>query len=613
MSGALPDVGQGGRAAGAAGTGGAAEAVRAEVTRLPPELTARLAGAERALTVTGTAGRAAPDGTVPVRTAFGEVSVRPGGAVPADRPVSIVIAPQPGLTEAGLARRPLPATVLVPKDATHRPGPPRVAEPSVTVRLSLPLPTAGARPVAGPRPVPGPPGAAAQAGPPPGASAAASAAQAGTAAGPGGVAAPAQGGQAGTPAVGQPVLPVSAAGAPVPGGAPGAPVPGGPALPTVAPGADGARPLPGTAGPQSTGGPQGIAPGAGPGTGSAAGRSGPGVGAPAGGAIPAADAGTALLRTAPPPAATGHGAPADRVAPLPGARPAAAGTGIASDTGSGTASRGGPAGAAARAGVPGAPSLSAPAALTLGASGPLTAGAGRAAYPLLPLAPLGGGAGPGAAPGAFPALHEALAALMHIQPALARQVRGQIPQPNAMMGATMLFFLSALRGGDMRAWLGERTARVLEAAGRGDAVGRLAGEFAQLSRQPAEAPAGDWRLYTIPVYGDGDLRPVQLAVRREPGGDDPGEAGEEPGRRFLIDLTMSRIGAMQLDGLYKAQRLGLVVRTQRLLPAWMRTEIGEVFANACDAAGLHRTLAFQSGAHAWVRPGAASGVRPGDG
>ncbi len=406
------------------------------------------------------------------------------------------------------------------------------------------------------------------------------------------------------PVVGSPAMPGAGAMAPAgpaPSGTGGAPV--------VVPVASGTAVLSG-AGPAgaapaaASSGPAGGVPGlsAAPLPGAAAGGSGAAAGMP--GLMAAAQGGSPAGLQMPGGVATAQGMA------LPGRLPPAVpGAGGPAPGAVGGLPGAGAAGATTRPGLAGAPSLSALAALTLGASGPLAGSAGRGAYALQPLPAPAGPAGPGAPASAFPALHEALAALMQVQPGLAQQVRALVPQPNALMGATMLFLLSALRGGDMRAWLGERTARVLEAAGRGDVVGRLAGEFAQLSRQPAEAPAGDWRLFTIPVYGDGDLRPVQVAVRREPGDDgDQGDAGDEPGRRFLIDLTMSRIGPMQFDGHYKAQRFRLTVRTGRLLPGWIRQEIGEVFNGACDAAGLQPALTFQSGAHTWVRP---DGVRPG--
>ena len=124
----------------------------------------------------------------------------------------------------------------------------------------------------------------------------------------------------------------------------------------------------------------------------------------------------------------------------------------------------------------------------------------------------------------LPSLRQTLAALAQAQPGLAEQVvRSLIPQPNAALPATLLLFLSALRGGDIRAWLGDRVEKALEVAGRSDLLGRLAGDFAGLSRQGGEPlQAGqDWRSFSLPFLDDGALSAIRIGL----------ECGLQCGRR----------------------------------------------------------------------------------
>jgi len=191
-----------------------------------------------------------------------------------------------------------------------------------------------------------------------------------------------------------------------------------------------------------------------------------------------------------------------------------------------------------------------------------------------------------------------LTALAQAQPGLAEQVvRSLIPQPNAALPATLLLFLSALRGGDIRSWLGERMDKALEGAGRRDLVGRLAGEFGALSRQAAESQQQpqEWRTFQVPVYCDGSVSAIRLAMRRED--DDAAADGEDAaeGSRFLIELALSRLGPLQLDGVFRAKSLALTVRSHRMLPLAMRRELGELLDAACGAVGLAAGLTFQAG------------------
>ena len=62
--------------------------------------------------------------------------------------------------------------------------------------------------------------------------------------------------------------------------------------------------------------------------------------------------------------------------------------------------------------------------------------------------------------------------------------------------------------------------------------------------------------------------------------------------RFLIDLTLSRIGELQLDGLVRPRRFDLILRTHMPLPPEMRQEIGKLFQNSLETLGM--TGAFPS-------------------
>ena len=201
---------------------------------------------------------------------------------------------------------------------------------------------------------------------------------------------------------------------------------------------------------------------------------------------------------------------------------------------------------------------------------------------------------------AFPGLRESLTVLTSAAPGVARQTLSTLPQPNAALSATLLLFLAAVRGGDIRGWMGDRTQRALEAAGRGELVGRVAAELGA-ARQAGEPPAGDWRPTMIPLYNDGELSAIRLSVPQRNGGEGQEEDGDGDGdQRFVIDLDLSRLGPTQLEGRLNAGRLSLTMRTRAPLEIGMRQEISGILATACESIGLAGAMTFQSGTDHWV-------------
>ena len=220
----------------------------------------------------------------------------------------------------------------------------------------------------------------------------------------------------------------------------------------------------------------------------------------------------------------------------------------------------------------------------------------------MPSAPaLPAAASTAAAAGVTPALREALTILSQLDPGLAGQVaQRSVPQPGPQMGTALLLFVAAARGGDVRGWLGDRPARMLEASGKGDVANRLSGEFSTVTRQMADTPAGDWRSLPVPVFDRGEWSELHLHIGPEPQ-DDGGDPLRPRGKRFVIDVALSRLGPLQLDGMLTIRHLDLAVRTYEPFPLAERREMAATFAKTCEATGLTGHLVFQPGGHHWMR------------
>lgn len=194
----------------------------------------------------------------------------------------------------------------------------------------------------------------------------------------------------------------------------------------------------------------------------------------------------------------------------------------------------------------------------------------------------------------WPALEGAMRVL---QEALGSQAAAQITQamvrPSPQMTAAMLFFMAALKGGDMRSWFGNEASRALESAGRGGLLSALAEDFQTLQRA-AEPAENGWRAFLIPLVGD-EKRPIRVLTRGRRGrkGGRDG-SGDPDGTAFLVDLELSQLGPFRLDGLVRGDLVDLWIRTTKPLPPMIRHDIKALFDGTLDRTGIEGRLAFKA-------------------
>ncbi len=195
----------------------------------------------------------------------------------------------------------------------------------------------------------------------------------------------------------------------------------------------------------------------------------------------------------------------------------------------------------------------------------------------------------------WPGLEEAVRALEGVNPSAAQQlVNAVLPRPGATLAANILFFLVALSGGDLRGWLGDGPARILQRLKPG-LMARLRDDFGRLGRIANEPRTGDWRATMIPFYNGAEIEQIRLFIRRA--GDEAEDEREgRQGTRGVLDMDLSRMGRFQLDGLIyqKERHLDLIVRTENKLPQKMQDDIRDIFREAGDVTGIKGGLSFQA-------------------
>jgi hypothetical protein len=206
---------------------------------------------------------------------------------------------------------------------------------------------------------------------------------------------------------------------------------------------------------------------------------------------------------------------------------------------------------------------------------------------------------------AWPSLDEGLAVLQEVSPATANQITNQIiPKLNVQFTATALFFLSALRSGDVRSWIGDSAAKILERA-KPDAMKRLGDDFRAMGAVDEDGGGPvrtmDWRGTLVPFQSPDGLEQIRLYTKQLNDEDDDQDE-RITGNRFLIDVTLSNMGRLQLDGMIEKQdkRLDLIVRTSQPLPPLVRNDMMELFSKSNEIVGMRGGMSFQAAPDAFV-------------
>lgn len=212
--------------------------------------------------------------------------------------------------------------------------------------------------------------------------------------------------------------------------------------------------------------------------------------------------------------------------------------------------------------------------------------------------PPAGATGPFQTPSAgWPALQESLALLE----GEASVLLDKVPRLGPALTAAVTSFVAAQRpGAEGGRWPGEEAVRALERTGRrgADLARALVREAEDLGPQPLERDGASWVVHTVPLWHAGEITPIRLITRRggaEADEEGTGGAGRE-GERFWVEVSLSRLGPLQIDGLYRrtGRQLDLVIRTARPFPTADRQRLTALTHEAVTALGLSGSLRFET-------------------
>lgn len=194
-------------------------------------------------------------------------------------------------------------------------------------------------------------------------------------------------------------------------------------------------------------------------------------------------------------------------------------------------------------------------------------------------------------------MSKALKALQMMDPVISQKfVTPKIPGPNLQLTNTFLMFMSALRGGDIRGWFGEHVAKNLERTGHKQLLSKLATETIELAKLINETPTGEWRAIPLPFFDGKALHQIWIFTRQQNSEETDGEDTDPNSlTRFVIELDLSAMGSLQLDGLVQKKRFDLILRSRKSLPPAVRQDLSRIMAYSMEVTGFDGTLVFHTG------------------
>jgi hypothetical protein len=190
-------------------------------------------------------------------------------------------------------------------------------------------------------------------------------------------------------------------------------------------------------------------------------------------------------------------------------------------------------------------------------------------------------------------------------------VSGTQPQSGAginpqAISSGLMVFIAALRGGDFRGWLGQDNARRLEDAGHGSLIRKAEGEFLSLGRQFHDTQPGQWQTLFFPLATHGEVQQVRFFLKRDKKQKNDREGRVEEDTRFIVELELSQMGELQLDGFVRKDpellEFDLYIRSRTPLDEATRRDIFAIYNDMAELTSYKGQLAFQTVQEFPVRP-----------
>jgi hypothetical protein len=205
----------------------------------------------------------------------------------------------------------------------------------------------------------------------------------------------------------------------------------------------------------------------------------------------------------------------------------------------------------------------------------------------------------------WPALEAALALPVETSAA----IRAALPQADPTLARHLQAMAAAARMRDPRIWPGTAACADL-ARQRPDLLAALVRDLGEIAPR-AEGTAGEeWVGFGLPLLVGAEVAPVRLLFRDAAGDRRRQRRGSD--QRVLVDLTLSRLGRVQIDMLIHGSlaMLDVAVRSEQPFPPAVRDEIRALVRDAVGGVDVVGSIDFQSAPSRFVEVMVSQGDRP---
>lgn len=211
----------------------------------------------------------------------------------------------------------------------------------------------------------------------------------------------------------------------------------------------------------------------------------------------------------------------------------------------------------------------------------------------------------GFSPATWHSLEDLLGTLQQNTPQTAQAFVNMTLAPSAPqnMGSIAMFFIAALRSGDLQGWLGSNAVSALKKAGKQSLMNTIRQEG--FSHSSIDSIGQEWRSSSLPLSWDSEIHKIVLHMREEHHENAKDQEKSKNHTRFVLDLNLSNIGPVQIDALHKKQsgspdKLDLALRTQSAFSKAVQADMTARYKIALEKNSMSGDLTFQNTPECWV-------------
>lgn len=200
-------------------------------------------------------------------------------------------------------------------------------------------------------------------------------------------------------------------------------------------------------------------------------------------------------------------------------------------------------------------------------------------------------------------MQDLIASLHQASPKAAQSfVTSSIPSPQNNMSGALLFLFSAIQGNKIEEWIGTSRLAVLAPNVRKRVSDGLSQNLQDKGLVVSDDHVGDWRSWSIPLMNEHAMDALRFYVRQDKENETQKSEKDEPTQytRFVISMSLSKLGHMQLDGLSQIGRLDLIVRSEKTLPKDLLYSLQKTGHSIYETTGLKGSIQFQENAKNWM-------------